>query len=264
MPSLLSPLSVAQSGAWKRRLNPLYNAAGAGVGHGDFGQTAEISLAQQALLSRLCAPLPAGHWLQLNCGAGGASPEVLRHAQALTGVDADPAQIDQARRSQPRPRFVVSDTERLPFAAETFDAVLSIQGFSHARDLSHALHQAWTVLKPGGWMALADFATQPQHHQLADRAKMRVIAASLGGLRLQPVERWQGHLSQMGMQDLQVVDLTPGMAKGLTPWAKALLSASADLGQGASARVIARSYRNLAKAGAGGPLRYIAVWARKP
>ncbi len=264
MPNLLSPISVAQSAAWKRRLNPLYNAVGPGVGHGDFGQTQDIAQAQAALLTRLSAPLPAGHWLQLNCGAGGASPQILTRAERLTGVDADPAQIDAARRSQPRPRFVVSDTERLPFAAERFDAVLSVQGFSHARDLSHALHQAWTVLKPGGWMALADFATQPQHHQLADRAKVRVIAASLGGLRLQPVERWQGHLSQLGMVDIQLEDLSAAMAKGLIPWADALLAASEDLGQAASARVVARSYRSLAKAGAGGPLRYIALWARKP
>lgn len=264
MPSLLSPISVAQSAAWKRRLNPLYNAAGSGVGHGDFGQTLDIGQAQAALIERLGAPIPAGDWLQLNCGAGGASPQILARADSLTGVDADPAQIDAARRSHPRPRFVVSDTERLPFAQERFDAVLGVQGFSHARDLSHALHQAWTVLKPGGWLALADFATQPQHHQLADRAKVRVIAASLGGLRLQPMERWQGHLSQMGMVNIQLLDLSAAMAKGLSPWADALLTASEELGQRASARVVARSYRTLARAGAGGPLRYIALWARKP
>jgi SAM-dependent methyltransferase len=263
MPSLLSPLSVAQCAAWNKRWNPLFNAAGPGVGHGDFSASQEIAAAQQALLTRLLEPLESGHWLQLGCGTGGASSAILEKAEQLTAADPDPAQIDAARRAQPRPRFVVSDTERLPFAAESFDAVLSIQGLSHARDLSHALHQAWTVLKPGGWMALADFATQPQHHQLADRAKMRVVAASLGGLRLQPVERWQGQLEHMGMQDIQVVDLTAGMARGLEAWAQALVNASGELGQRASAQVIARSYRSLAKAGAGGPLRYIGVWARK-
>lgn len=263
MPSLLSPLSVSQSGAWKRRLNPLFNAAGPGTGHGDFSAQQEIGAAQQALLERLIKPLGAGHWLQLSCGAGGSSSTILQQAEQLTGTDDDPNQIDRARRAHPRPRFVVSDTERLPFAEQSFDAVLSIQGLSHARDLKHALHQAWTVLKPGGWMALADFATQPQHHQLADRAKMRVIAASLGGLRLQPVERWQGHLEHMGMTDIQLVDLTAGMAKGLETWADALVNASGELSQRASAQVIARSYRSLAKAGAGGPLRYVGLWGRK-
>ena len=263
MPSLLSPLSVSQSGAWKRRLNPVFNAAGPGVGHGDFSSHREIGTAQAALLERLIGPLGGGHWLQLSCGTGGSSSAVLEHAEQLTGTDDDPEQIALARRSHPRPRFVVSDTERLPFHAQSFEAVLSIQGLSHARDLKHALHQAWTVLKPGGWMALADFATQPQHHQLADRAKMRVIGASLGGLRLQPVERWQGHLEQMGMQDIQLVDLTAGMAKGLETWADALVAASSEQGQRASARLIAHSYRSLSKSGAGGPLRYVGIWARK-
>lgn len=263
MSSLLSPISAAQSAGWRRRLNPLFNAVGAGVGHGDFSSARDIGAAQSALLERMIAPLGGGHWLQLRCGSGGASPAILARAAELTATDEDPAQVALARRAHPRPRFLVSDTERLPFAAQSFDQVLSVQGLTHARDLGHALHQAWTVLKPGGWMALADFATQPQHHHLADRAKMRAVAASLGGLRLQPVERWQGHLTHLGMKDIQVVDLSAGMARGLELWAAALITASAEKGQRASARLIARSYRGLAKAGAGGPLRYVAIWARK-
>jgi SAM-dependent methyltransferase len=263
VPSLLSPASVAQSSAWSRHLNPLFNAAGPSVGHGDFTTNRDIGAAQQALLQRLCQPLGSGHWLQLGCGTGGASQAILERAEQLTGTDPDPSQIDQARRTHPQPHFVVSDTERLPFAACSFDNLLSIQGLSHARDLEHALHQAWTVLKPGGWMALADFATQPRHHQLVDRTKMRWIAGSLGGLRLQPVERWQGHMEHMGMKEIQVVDLTAGMAKGLNVWADALVAASREFGQRASAQLIARSYRSLARAGAGGPLRYVGVWGRK-
>ncbi|MFT5584815.1 MAG: ubiquinone/menaquinone biosynthesis C-methylase UbiE [Cognaticolwellia sp.] len=263
MPSLLSPVSVAQSAAWNRRLNPLFNAAGPGVGHGDFSSNQEVGAAQQALLQRLIKPLEGGHWLQLSCGTGGACTAILEKAEQLTGTDPDQKQIEQARRAHSRPSFVVSDTERLPFAKETFDNLVSIQGMSHARDLGHALHQAWTVLKPGGWMALADFATQPRHYQLADRAKMRWIAGSLGGLRLQPVERWQGHMAHMGMENIQVVDLTAGMAKGLDIWADALVAASGDLRQRGSAQMIARSYRSLAKAGAGGPLRYVGMWGRK-
>ena len=42
------------------------------------------------------------------------------------------------------------DAESLPFAAETFDGVWTVQTFQHIRNFALACREAWRVLKPGG------------------------------------------------------------------------------------------------------------------
>lgn len=87
--------------------------------------------------------------LDLGCGAGefgrfrpGPDIEVI-------GVDVDPLAVELASRYERAVR-VDLECESLPFAEETFDAVLAKDIFEHLREPSNAVREAYRVLRPGG------------------------------------------------------------------------------------------------------------------
>ena len=66
-------------------------------------------------------------------------PENFRHARAILGHN-----------YQKKVVALGGDAESLPFAAETFDGVWTVQTFQHIWNFTHACREAWRVLKPGG------------------------------------------------------------------------------------------------------------------
>jgi SAM-dependent methyltransferase len=91
-----------------------------------------------------CAPLlPRGRILDLGCGVGH-SYELLAPRETV-GLDIDPdALADQERETR------AGDMRALPFAAGSFDGVLSVQSLEHVPDPESVLAEARRVLVPGG------------------------------------------------------------------------------------------------------------------
>jgi ubiquinone/menaquinone biosynthesis C-methylase UbiE len=74
---------------------------------------------------------------------------------SVVGVDIDEGCIDRARAALERSgaancRFELAAGGRLPFADDSFDAVLSTDTFEHVMDLEGAFREIARVLKPGG------------------------------------------------------------------------------------------------------------------
>ena len=90
--------------------------------------------------------------LDLGCGGGRATAQVVAARHRYTGVDLSPVQIERARERIPQGVFVVGDVTQLELEPESFDAVMSMFMFGHIpRDeqaplLAH-IH-LW--LRPGG------------------------------------------------------------------------------------------------------------------
>ena len=105
---------------------------------------------------------PGSRVLDLGCGAGRASVELLRRGFALEGVDISEDMIDLARQNAEQSgfggefHFQVGDAEHLPFEDNSFDLIVSIGMLgvgpvSWGRAVMEELHR---IVKPGGHVAL--------------------------------------------------------------------------------------------------------------
>lgn len=111
---------------------------------------------------QLCesAGLQAG-WnvLDVATGSGNAALGAARRGCRATGVDFVPALLEHGRRRAEAEvlevDFKEGDAENLPFADNTFDAVLSIYGVMFAPDHRKAAGEMVRVCRPGGTIALA-------------------------------------------------------------------------------------------------------------
>ena len=106
------------------------------------------------LLSELIRRVPsAGRVLDAGCGAGVPATDALRRAGLdVVGLDFARAQLELARRLVPPLRVVHADLTGLPFAAATFDGVVSFYAVIHVPRAEHAtvFAQVCHVLRPGG------------------------------------------------------------------------------------------------------------------
>lgn len=93
---------------------------------------------------RLCAPLlPPGRVLDLGCGVGHSYEELA--PRVSVGVDLDSGALaGQDRETH------VADMRRLPFSAESFASVLSVQSIEHVPDPDSVLTEAVRVLEACG------------------------------------------------------------------------------------------------------------------
>lgn len=115
--------------------------------------------ALRRLFDRLEAHLDAADGarvLDLGCGRGERSVDLLRRGAVVDGIDISPVYTSQAEAAaraagfdDDRFTFVAGDAHRLPYDDATFDLVVG-DGILHHLDLDVALGEIHRVLKPGG------------------------------------------------------------------------------------------------------------------
>ncbi len=112
-------------------------------------------------LAALVHSRPEAHVLDLGCGAGHASFAVAPHVRSVVACDLSPEMLDVVGRAATARGFDNLLTkqgvaERLPFADEEFDGVLSRYSAHHWRDFDAGLREVARVLKPGGIVGVVD------------------------------------------------------------------------------------------------------------
>lgn len=129
---------------------------------GDYGAVAERLLPISVdIVSEL--PITAvTRLLDVAVGDGNAAIEAARRGALVTGIDLTPAQIDKARARVAANGLDVDlhvgDAERLPFAGESFDVVMSVMGIIFAPDHRRAASELARVVRPGGTVAITAWA----------------------------------------------------------------------------------------------------------
>jgi len=93
---------------------------------------------------------PADKLLDIGCGSGVFCSLAASYTKQLTGFDATPSLLDEARRRVPETIFVNGDMEALPFDDASFDVVTGFNSFQYAASIPGALTEAHRVLKHGG------------------------------------------------------------------------------------------------------------------
>jgi ubiquinone/menaquinone biosynthesis C-methylase UbiE len=110
---------------------------------------------------------PGDHVLDVACGTGSLTLTAVRSAGPtgkVYGIDAAPEMIDVAKKKAARAmsgvEFAVGLAEKLDFANETFDIVISRLAIHHLPDdlKRAAFKEILRVLKPGGKLLIADFS----------------------------------------------------------------------------------------------------------
>jgi SAM-dependent methyltransferase len=121
--------------------------------------------------------------LEVSCGAGGGASYIVRTLRpaTYTGLDLNPASIDFCRKRHNLPGldFVQGDAENLPFADQTFDAVINVEAAHQYPNFPRFLAEVARVLRPGGHFLYTDSrrhrAITEWETALAD-APMRLIS----------------------------------------------------------------------------------------
>jgi SAM-dependent methyltransferase len=86
--------------------------------------------------------------LELGCGAGDLSAELVRRGAVLTALDVSPALVERARRRVDA-TFLVAPAERTGLPDEAFDLAVGKWVLHHV-DVSAAAAELRRVLRPGG------------------------------------------------------------------------------------------------------------------
>lgn len=138
-----------------------------------------------------------GETLELAIGTGLNLPHYPPNV-ALTGIDLSPGMIDIARtRAGELGREValqVGDAERLPFAEESFDTVVTTLSLCTIPDDRQAIAEAFRVLRPGGRFLLMEHVRSPSLLvRLGQRAAEHLTLRFEGDHQLRdPVDHLEG------------------------------------------------------------------------
>ncbi len=108
---------------------------------------------------------PGTRFLDLGCGAAGASVLAAQRGASVTGFDASENLIAIARERLPDARFELGEIEDLPFADGAFDIVFAANIFQFADDQSKAVREAQRVLAPGGRLVVGMWC-EPQRNEV--------------------------------------------------------------------------------------------------
>jgi ubiquinone/menaquinone biosynthesis C-methylase UbiE len=102
-------------------------------------------------LAARVAQLNPGSVLELAAGTGVVTSRLARMTSAhIVATDLNPDMIEQAPKTDPNVEWRPADALALPFADETFDAVVCQFGVMFFPDRPKAYSEARRVLKPGG------------------------------------------------------------------------------------------------------------------
>lgn len=137
-------------------LTPLYDAA--------VALTIREHAIQEALLQR-AAIAPGQRVLDLGCGTGALALSIAAAVRGVevVGLDPDPKILAiaarKARRADLAIDWVQGNAIAPPFPAGSFDRVVSRLMFHHLTldEKRQALRAAQRLLRPGGWLHIADF-----------------------------------------------------------------------------------------------------------
>jgi SAM-dependent methyltransferase len=123
--------------------------------------------------------------LDAGCGTGG----LIRRLQSslpaarITGIDLSPIACELARKRS-RVSIVEGSVTALPFAAGSFDAIVSADVLYELDDPRAAVREFWRCLRPGGWAVVnvPAYRWLWSYHDVAVRSKHRFLRREVAGL----------------------------------------------------------------------------------
>jgi SAM-dependent methyltransferase len=95
-------------------------------------------------------PEPGEATLEVGCGEGRVSRDLVARGHRVTGLDISPTLLRAAAEADPASRYVEGAAEGLPFPDCSFDLVVAYNSLMDVADMPAAVREAARVLAPGG------------------------------------------------------------------------------------------------------------------
>jgi ubiquinone/menaquinone biosynthesis C-methylase UbiE len=120
-----------------------------------------------------------GHALQIACGVGSSSSQLMRHfaPRRLTAIEREPELVEVARATHDPGRFefLAGDVFSMGFRDGAFDAVFNLADLHNYADWRAGFDELGRVLKPGGLLIMEDMSRESFAYA-AGRAFKRLTA----------------------------------------------------------------------------------------
>ncbi len=102
---------------------------------------------------------PEAKVLDLCCGAGQATQELVKHFKNVTGLDASPIAIKRAQQNVPQAQYIEAFAENMPFSDRCFDLVITSTAMHEmeSEQLQEIIQEVQRVLTPEGQFIIIDF-----------------------------------------------------------------------------------------------------------
>ena len=203
------------SGSWKKQDAASYDEDVAR--HYDHW-IAQLSDPMAQHLCRVSQLRPNQHVLDVGCGSGvgtRAAARCVGQQGSVVGIDLSEGMLEAARQNEGNSAnitYLAMDAERLDFAPETFDNVVSLCAVSHFPEIGNALKQMARVLKPGGHLVVSYGYARPINPMKLASYLIQRIAQRLNGFR--PTLQAPGSLESVVTRHMvtSVEDIAPNWA----------------------------------------------------
>jgi SAM-dependent methyltransferase len=97
-------------------------------------------------------PPPGRRTLEVGCGEGRVSRDLVERGHRVIGIDTSPTLIRLASDADPRSWYLRADGAALPFADESFDLLVFYNSLMDFDDFEGSVREAARVLRRGGTM----------------------------------------------------------------------------------------------------------------
>lgn len=94
--------------------------------------------------------------LDLGCGTGRLTKELLDRGAEVVGVDVSEEMLKILQKKFPQVKTVLADAENLPFEDEEFDLIIANFLIVHFKDLDSLFREVYRVLRSGGYLILTN------------------------------------------------------------------------------------------------------------
>ncbi len=150
--------------------------------------------------------------LDIGCGIGGPAMEMATtHGATIVGVDLEKPLVERATSRAraaglgERCTFQVVEVGPLPFAAESFDIVVSAGAVTQTEDKQSMFEEIRRVLKPGGWFSCYEWMKADGEYSDDMRYWFKMEGLTYA---MQTLERHGELLADVGFTEIGLTDAT--------------------------------------------------------